>query len=171
MKTMNLMLSAGFALLACNAFAQEAEISEAEKYARQRAEAYATALGLDERSTNKLASVYLEAEAEVAPLREQCATIKAQVDAAMVPYDTRVEELLTKDQRARLADMKKNGTWTPASSCCTHDEAAKPGCAAHGHAGAGATGAGCCAGKAGAHAPAAPPEKRLPTPTALPDTK
>ncbi|MBK8497461.1 MAG: hypothetical protein IPL52_01265 [Flavobacteriales bacterium] len=171
MNSKKMILSACVVLLAGTALAQQADASDAQKYARHRAEAYAAALGLDDAVTTELTKVYMTAEGEVAPLRAQCAAIKAKVEGTLVPYDKKAEELLTKEQREKLAEMRAAGTWTPGDMCCSSAEAEKAGCAGHGKAAAGA--AGCCAGKAGAghaHGEAAP-EKRTPAPSTLPDSR
>lgn len=149
MKAKNLAFSASLVLLAANAIGQSASGSDAEKYARQRAQSYSAALGLDENTTAKLTSVYAEAEAQVAPLRAQCNTIKAKVEETLAPFDKKAEALLTEEQRAKLAELRAAGAWTPGDMCCSSAAAEKTGCAGHGKAAAGA--AGCCAGKADAH--------------------
>lgn len=167
MKIKTITLFCAIAMCAGNSLAQEAELTEGEMIAKQRAQAYADALGLDARATGKLARVYADAEAEVAPLRDQCTAIKTKVEAALAPYDAKVEALLTKEQRTKLATMKADGSFVPGDGCCVQG-GGHAGCA--GHAAAAGAAGGCCAGKAGAHGEAAP-VKRTPTPTLEPDPK
>lgn len=162
------ILSTVVALFAMNTFAQGTAANEDELFARQRAEAYSAALGLDEKATNKLVSVYMEAEPAVAPLREECNAIKAKVEETLTPFDERAEESLTKEQRAKLAEMRAAGTWRAGDMCCALEAGKAAGCAGHAATG---TGAGCCAGKAGAGKANDKHTKVAPVPTSAPDSK
>jgi|GEM_PF-1737733 len=158
MKKITLVLSAIALLFTGNISAQDASASGTidmdqaantpEMYANARAAAYAEALGLNEKETFQLAKIFVEGESGVVELRQQCIAIQAQVEETMGKYDTQAEQLLTKEQQAKLEVMKKGGTWKPGVASCA-PTGAKAGCAGHGAEG---KAAGCCAGKAGAHA-------------------
>lgn len=167
MNKMSLLIGAFVLLSASNAAAQSLALTSAqpdgvsagsndatspEAFAKLRAAAYAEALGLGEAETQKLTSVFLEGENQVAKLRQQCMSIQTEVEGTMGKYDGVAEQALTPEQQAKLAEMKKEGTWHPATASCA-PAAAKAGCA--GHAPEGKAG-GCCAGKAGAHGTAKP---------------
>lgn len=169
MNKMSLLIGAFVLLSASNAAAQSLALSAApapseavsagsndatspEAFAKMRATAYAEALGLGEAETEKLTSVFLEGENQVAKLRQQCMSIQTEVEGTMGKYDEVAEGTLSEEQKAKLAEMKKEGTWHPATASCA-PAAAKAGCA--GHAAEGKA-SGCCAGKAGAHGTAKP---------------
>lgn len=138
------ILAASAALFTTSVKAQHG--SDAEQHAKARAAAYVQALGVDAATAEGMAKVYMEGEEQVAPLREKCAEIQAEVNKAMAPYDEKAEGMLTEEQRNKLAALKKEGKWQPAASCMPAGDAPKAGCGDHGAA---KPAGGCCAGKAG----------------------
>ena len=138
-------MTASLVLLSTAVKAQEASV--AEKLAQERTAVYVQQLGVDEHVAAEMTKLYMLAEKGVAPMRAECAAIQKKVEASLAPYDTQAETMLTKEQRAKLEQLRKEGKWVPASSSCSHAEAGKAGCSGHGATG---TAAGCCAGK-GAH--------------------
>lgn len=156
MKKVLLMFAASTMVFAHSTIAQDAtatitaaagtDQNDPLKYAEMRAAAYAEAFALGEQETAKMAQIFLEGEKQLTELRAggQTKEIEAKVDEAMRPYDQRAEQMLSAEQRARLDEMKKDGTWHPGAASCTPTKGKS--CAGHGDVKAG----GCCAGKAGA---------------------
>lgn len=118
--------------------AQDVEHTPAT-YSQHRAECYVQALSLDPKRTKELAATLVKGEEEVTKLRAEMLALQERIDEAMAPYDAAVEKTLDKEQKARLAELRKGG-WKACSEPC-----AAPGmasCAGKGDAKGGA----CCAG-------------------------
>ncbi|MBL0126342.1 MAG: hypothetical protein IPP83_02560 [Flavobacteriales bacterium] len=145
-----ILINSCFLLLTAGAMAQTAlstiatESAKKDSRAQQRAEAYATALGLDDAQTAKLTSMYSEVNEKVEGMYKEKEAMQTRIDEMYAPYDAKVESMLTKEQLVKLEEMKKAG-WT--AGCCAPKEGAASGCAGHAKQ---AGGAGCCAGKAAA---------------------
>jgi|JI10StandDraft_1071094.scaffolds.fasta_scaffold03810_13 hypothetical protein len=127
-------------------FGQDVETTP-QDHAKWRALCYAQAVGMDEKATGKLAASFEAGELEVLELRAQVQDLEARIEAAMAPYDASVEKQLSKEQRARLAELKAKG-WKACSEPCPPPTAAS--CAP-------AEGKACCAGTKATQAKPAPP--------------
>jgi hypothetical protein len=137
----------GTLLLGGSTYAQE-QAPDVEQLAKNRAECYAQALGLEEKELTQLLPALTEGELRVAKMRVMIAELEAQVAASLVESDAAAEAKLTKAQLAKLAELRKTG-WEPSSEPC-----AAPGAKASCEGKANAKGA-CCAGGTKAAAPKA----------------
>lgn len=155
MKSLKLTLCA-FALFSASALL--AQTAEATARAKARAAQLTAELGLDAKQSEKLQSVLIQVEADVAPERSKCAEIQASIESKTRESYAQLIGILTPEQLGKLKSM-------PAASCeghgCSHGEKASAGCAKDGAK------AGCCAGKAGATGSATPSTGNEPIKTTL----
>ena len=149
-----LLITPLFVLLSAPLLGQEMEIS-AQEHAKWRAQCYAQALGLDEKVTGKMTMTLEKGEEEVLELRAQVRELELRIEAAMAPHDAMVEKQLSKEERARLVQLKEKG-WKACSEPCPPP--ANAACAP-------AAGKACCAG--GSSAAGLKPKPAPPAPNEI----
>jgi hypothetical protein len=133
---MNKLLALIALALSIPTIAQEETPEETgpQHYAQQRVEVYANALGLTEEQQLQLEKLFTIGESEAAELRAKCREAQEGVERIMTKQDAEAEKLLTKDQVAQLANLRKSGTFDPeipscmamacGKGCCTKEKPA-----------------------------------------------
>ena len=111
--------------------------ADAESFAKLRAEAYVSALSLDESQAAALHKIFLEGEKRAASQRAACRAAQEKVAATMKVYDEKALTHLNDEQQKLLAQLKDTGKFDPEIPSCS---AAGKSCAS------GAQAHGCCAG-------------------------
>lgn len=85
-----------------------------EHYASQRAASYQRALGLDTKTTNKVAEVLAAGEAQVFDLRMELQALNERIERMLAAADEEAARKLSKEEQQRLRDLLSLG-WTPSS--------------------------------------------------------
>ncbi len=131
--------------------------ADAEYFAKLRADAYVSALSLNESQAAALHKIFLEGEKRVASQRAACRAAQEKVATTMKAYDEKALTQLSDEQQKVLAQLKDTGKFDPEI----------PSCSSAGKSCASSAGAhGCCAGgkmkdpKAEQAAPIAPEQNK-----------
>jgi|GEM_PF-3950707 len=111
--------------------------TDAEYFAKMRADAYVSALSLNESQAAALHKIFLEGEKRVASQRAACRAAQEKVAITMKTYDDKAFAQLSDEQQKMLSQLKDNGKFDPEiPSCSSAGKSCATGAGAHG----------CCAG-------------------------
>ncbi len=133
--------------------AKPSSSADAAYFAKLRADAYVSALSLNESQAAALNKIFLEGEKRAASDRAACRSAQEKVASTMKVYDEKALAHLSDEQQKLLLQLKDNGKFDPEIPSCS---SAGKSCASSGGA------PGCCAGgkvkdtKAEQAAPVAP---------------
>lgn len=89
-----------------------------EHYAGLRAQAYNDALDLTKEQLANMNEVFLQGEQSVIDLRIACLEAQAKIESMMRVHERKAEGILTKDQQAKLLELRKSGDFNAEVPSC-----------------------------------------------------